>query len=125
MSFTPLLTKPLLNTNHAQLEKANYVIRNSGEGELVYDGSNQFNLYRHDLHFFWYDYEKLSVFNRLTNDKYADYDICTLIRSKKPAFISDYRVNMKRCGLDDVYTKTRFDGLYVKKEKQGFCESNP
>ena len=106
----------LRNTNGGQLEKANYVLRNSGESDLVYDGSNQFNLYRHDLHYFWYNFEKLPVFNRLTDGKFADYDACTLIRSKQPAFISDYRIDMKKCRLDEVYEKTGFEGLFVRKK---------
>ncbi len=114
----------LQNTNNIQREKADYVIRNSGEGDFIYDGHNQFNLYRRDLHYFWYNFEKLSVFNRLTNNKYADYDICTLIKSKKPTFISDYRVDMKKCGLDDMYAKTGFDGLYVRNAEQGSGRSN-
>ncbi len=114
----------LHNTNDMQLDKANYVIRNSGKDDYIYDGSNQFNLYRHDLHYFWYNFEKLPVYNRLTNGKYADYDICTLIRSKRPAFISDYRVDVKKCGLDEVYAKTRFDGLYVRNGRQGTGRSN-
>ena len=112
-----LLHLGLHNTNNVQLDKANYVIQNSEEGDFVYDGSNQFNLYRHDLHYFWCTLGNLSAFNRLTNDKYGDYDICSLIESKKPTFISDYGLPMKECGLDNVYAKTRFDGLYVRREK--------
>ena len=112
----------LRNTNGGQLEKANYVLRNSGESDLIYDGSNQFNLYRRDLHYFWYNFEKLPVFNRLTDGKFADYDACTLIRSKQPAFISDYGIDMKKCWLDEVYEKTGFEGLFVRKKKHDSFE---
>ncbi len=112
----------LHSTNSVQLEKADYVIRNSAESDFVYDGSNQFNLFRRDLHYFWYNFEKLPVFNRLTNDRYGGYDPCSLIKSRRPAFISDYRISMDKCGLTDLYTGTRYDGLFVRKAKQGAVE---
>lgn len=114
----------LHDTKNVQMVKADYVIRNSGGGDFIYDGHNQFNLYRRDLHYFWYKFEKLPAFNRLTDNKYGDYDICTLIKAKRPAFISDYRLSMDKCGLNDVYVKTKFEGLYVRNDGQGSGRSN-
>jgi 4-amino-4-deoxy-L-arabinose transferase-like glycosyltransferase len=111
----------LVSDNDLQLEKADFVLANSEDCDLVYDGYNQFNLYRRDLHYFWYALGKdksFGTYNMLTNNKYGDYDICELIRSKKPKFISDYDVDISGSGLAELYCKTRFDGLYIRKAER-------
>jgi len=108
----------LVSDNDLQLEKADFVLANSEDCDLVYDGYNQFNLYRGDLHYFWYALGKdksFGAYNMLTKNKYGDYDICELIRSKRPKFISDFEVDISGSGLAELYRKTRFDGLYIRK----------
>lgn len=105
------------NQNRHKLERADYVIQNSQEDEAVYDGKNLFNLFRPDLHYFWFSLKPshgLDTYNRLTGDKYGDYDICRLIKLKKPKFISDFGIDMKRCGLDKLYRKIPHENLYIR-----------
>ncbi|MBN2136511.1 MAG: glycosyltransferase family 39 protein [Sedimentisphaerales bacterium] len=100
------------------LEKAEYVLANTEARECVYDGYNLFNLYRPDLHYFWYAFDEagcLNTYNKITDNKYGDYDTCELVRSRKPKFISDYELDISKCGLDGLYRKTEFDGLYIRK----------
>lgn len=109
-----------ITTNSPQLEKINFVLRNSKESDLIYDGNIKFNVYRYDLHYFWYctgEKRCLSAYNKLTNNKYGDYDICELIKSKEPIFISDYELNITECGLGKLYNKTKYDDLYIRKDK--------
>jgi hypothetical protein len=108
----------LVSKNDLQLEEADFVLANSDDCDCVYDGFNQFNLYRRDLHYFWYALGKdksFGAYNMLTKNKYGDYDICELIRSKKPKFISDFEFDIGGSGLAELYRKTRFDGLYIRK----------
>ncbi len=116
-----LLRKSTNKTNYSQLDKVNFVIQNSDDSDLIYDGDSQFNLYRYDLHYFWYSVGEnkcLDTYNKITNNKYGDYNICELVKSKKPKFISDFAFNIGECGLSRVYKKTRYAGLYIRKEEK-------
>lgn len=111
-----------MRTDHRrryQLAKIPFVIENSESYDLVYDGDAQFNLYRHDLHYFWFSVVEgggLDTYNALTNNKYGGYDICELIKSKQPTFASDHELDVVECGLRHLYEKTAFPDLYVKRE---------
>lgn len=110
-----------VKTNTSDLEKIEFVIKNSRESDLIYDGDIMFNLYRPDLHYFWFSlrqYRSLDVYNRLTGGRYGDYDICKLIKSKRPRFISDHELDIEECGLEDLYVETRYNGLYIRRERQ-------
>ncbi len=104
----------LSDTNHPQLEKINFVIQNSASADKVYDPFT-FNLYRNDLHYFWFPGTQLNTYNEITNNKYGDYNICELIKSKKPKFISDVGLNFTDCKLDEFYHETNYNGLFVKR----------
>jgi hypothetical protein len=104
-----------------QLARADFVIDGSTDSDLVYDGNIQFNLYRADLHYFWFSVAEdkgLDTYNVITNDKYGDYDICQLVRSKQPRFISSHGLRLAKCGLRPFYEETAFPGLYVRSEGQ-------
>ena len=105
-----------------QLSKVEFVIENTTDSDLVYDGNIQFNLYRRDLHYFWFSVGEgkgLDTYSSLTDSKYGDYDGCQLIESKRPRFISDYDLDLPACGLRALYDKTRYDGLYMLRESEG------
>jgi hypothetical protein len=58
----------------------------------------------------------LDTYNRLTGGKYGDYDICRLIRGKRPRFISDFHLDIDACGLKKLYKPTPFPHLYIRLE---------
>lgn len=112
------LRQAIISDNIHQLEKINFILQNSQDSDYVYDGQLRFNLYRQDLHYFWYSLKNnrgLDTYNSLTDNKYGDYDICDLIMSKRPKFISDYLLNFSECGLDVLYEKTKYSGIYIRK----------
>jgi hypothetical protein len=109
------------NVNRHEINRADYVLENSTESDLVYDGKNQFNLFRHDLHYFWFSLKKshgLDTYNSLTKGKYKDYDICRLIEEKNPKFISDFQLDLKECGLEKMYKKTKHSNLYIRTQDE-------
>ena len=103
-----------------QLEKISYVLENTKPADYVYDGDIQFNLYRKDLHYFWFGLHKnkeFATYNKITGkEKYGDYDIYSLIFEKKPKFISDTRLKIEKRALRSFYKKTKFKGLYIRVE---------
>jgi len=104
-----------------QLAKVDFVIHNSTDSDHIYDGDIQFNLYRRDLHYFWFsvgENKGLDTYNAITADKYGDYDICELIRAQQPRFISNYELRLARCGLRPFYEETPFSGLFVRNVRQ-------
>jgi len=117
----------ITNNNQTQLDKVKFVLANSQDEDFVYDGHNQFNLYRRDLHYFWYSLAEsggLDIYNRLTDNKYGDYDISSLIKTKQPKIISNYRLDIFECGLDHVYKQTRYSDLYIKEEERQPVQNN-
>jgi len=101
-----------------QLRKIDFVLRNTDPGERVYDGDIRFNVFRRDLHYFWYAIQNggLETYNRLTGGRFADYDACRLVREMEPRFISRVGLDPDRCGLRDRYRDTPFSHLYARKE---------
>jgi len=108
-------------TNSSQIAKVEFVLRHSNDSDTVYDGNCQFNLYRNDIHYFWFRVAQvggLATYNRLTDNRYGNYDTCELIKLKKPVFISDVGLDLDKCGLTNMYEKTEFDGLYIRRENK-------
>jgi hypothetical protein len=104
--------------NALQLERAAHVLKNTSPSEAVYDGDNLFNLFRPDLHYFWFSLKPtrgLDTYNRITGGEFADYDICTLIRRKNPKFISDFRLDLEKCGLDENYIPVGYPHLFIRR----------
>lgn len=105
----------LADTNRPQLEKIRHILSRTAPGEQVYDGDTQFNLYRPDLHYFWFSVKplrSLDSYNRVSGNRFSSYDIHKLIEAKKPAFISDEAVNMDDPRIRGIYTSTPFPHLY-------------
>lgn len=116
----------LFHSNRSQLERAAYVLENTGESDPVYDGDIQFNLFRPDLHYFWYSIKNggLRTYNKISDNKYGDYDIIKLILKKQPKLISGFcfniegsatPANIEKSGLSKMYKKTPHKNLYIKK----------
>jgi 4-amino-4-deoxy-L-arabinose transferase-like glycosyltransferase len=110
------ISSRIQKTNLKQLEKIDFVIKNTTDSDTVYDGNITFNLFRQDIHYFWFyigENGGLDTYNKLTNNRYGDFNLCFLIRSKRPKIISNFMINMNECGLDELYSKTDH-GLFLK-----------
>lgn len=104
--------------NRKQLATANYVIQNTEDSDLVYDGGARYNLFRRDLHYFWYSAEKKKLLGMLSKlvTKVGDYDVCKLIVTKKPKFMLAFGLPDKGCqGLGKFYKETEYPGLYIRR----------
>ena len=85
--------------------------------DVIYDGDIQYNIFRKDLHYFWYLFGKkrlLNNYNKITGNRYGDYDIYELVREKKPKFISLIHLEMKKEDLSRFYKETKFKDLYLR-----------
>jgi hypothetical protein len=105
----------LAESNRLQLKMIRYVLSRTAPDERVYDGDIQFNLYRPDLHYFWFSVKPLKgldSYNRVSGNRFASYDIHQLIEAKKPVFISDVCVNMDDPLITRTYKNTPFPHLY-------------
>jgi hypothetical protein len=106
------MTRSVFRSNRGQLEKIQFVLDRSAPGDRMYDEWRDFNLFRPDIHYFWFMTSPgLRLYNRFTGGRFADYDVCRLVAEKKPVFVSDRVSQLKACGLDGLYRPTRFDGL--------------
>jgi hypothetical protein len=106
------MTRSVFRSNRDQLEKIQFVLDRSAPGDRMYDEWRDFNLFRPDIHYFWFMTSPgLRLYNRFTGGRFADYDVCRLVAEKKPVFVSDRVSQLKACGLDGLYRPTRFDGL--------------
>ncbi len=106
--------------NRSQLEMIRYVLSQTAPEDPVYDGDARFNLYRPDLHYFWYNTKPqraLDSYNRISGNRFSSYDIHRLIEADKPAFISDESVNMDDPRIRRAYTSTPFPHLFRLKDR--------
>lgn len=123
------LWKESQKSNHFQMNRIDYVLRNSEESDFIYDGDIKFNLFRPDLHYFWFsvgtgkslfryrEMAKNKYLGEFIEKRYVSYNICKLIRTKKPRFISNYALSLDVCQLRTSYAKTEIPRLYIRTEK--------
>jgi hypothetical protein len=122
ISFFPvkkMIKTALLSKDYMQLERIEFVMNNTSQKDCVYDARPEFNLFCHDLHYFWYSTKEtrgLGRYNRLTNNRYGDYNAYKLILEKKPKFISDYLLDVNNPVITENYKPTQFTGLYMRKK---------
>lgn len=109
-----------------QKKVINFVMEHTGPGDCVYDGNIQFNLFRKDLHYFWYQVgrkKRLDTYRqfarnrrlgRLIRPEHIDYDLCRLINEKNPKIVSAYEFPESGCRTTHRYTETKFPGIYLR-----------
>jgi hypothetical protein len=113
LPFLVMLGFPL---NGVQLEKIAYVLRETGPGDKVLDGRNDFNLFRPDAHYFWFQIdpgEMLDNYRRLIGGRRSTYDVCRLVREQKPRFILLKRQEWLACGVWGEYAPTPYHDLFI------------
>ncbi|MBN2029009.1 glycosyltransferase family 39 protein [bacterium] len=117
-----LIKRSFINRNRSQISEMEFVLKNSDENDFVYDGKPEFNLYRQDLHYYWFDIGKelttLTHYYKGTENRCIDYEIYNLIDSKKPKFISDFGIDMTINGLPTLYEETQYKGLFMRKDEK-------
>ena len=113
LPFLAMLGSPL---NGVQLEKITYVLRQTAPADKVFDGRNDFNLFRPDLHYFWFnvDLGVLEDYRRSGGSNHAGYDVCRLIRWQKPRFVLLSNREWTACGVWKEYSSTPFPGIFIR-----------
>ena len=102
--------------NTSQLKRVQYVLDHTTPNDLVYDGDAEFNIFRHDLDYFWFSVKPetgvLSSYRILRPYEYEPY---RLIREKKPKIISNSFLYMKHPDIAEWYTKAKdVKDIYVR-----------
>jgi hypothetical protein len=108
----------LRKRNVEQIRLVQYVLDKTSPQDVVYDGDINFNIFRKDPSFFWYDAGgtgDLMKYSRSYKGLESDADICSSIRRTKPRIISAFRWRMDRCDLASLYKPIQF-GLYELRE---------
>jgi hypothetical protein len=114
--------------NGVQLEKFAYVLQRTAPVDKVFDGRTDFNLFRPDLHYFWFQTaagEMLDNYRRLHRGRHSAYDVCRLIREQKPLFISFNGSAWTACNLRQKYRPTRFRHLFFRDPRPGDSGRDP
>lgn len=99
-----------------QLDRIEYVLSVTEEGDRVYDGNVVFNVFREDIDYFWFCTQPtmcLDTYRKLTG---YEYDIYELIAEKKPKVISSYQIDdMSDSRIADFYVESQeYEGLYIR-----------
>jgi hypothetical protein len=116
----PFLAAFSFPLNGWQLEKIAYVLRLTAPADKVLDGRNDFNLFRPDLHYFWFQVdpgEMLDNYRRVHGGSHSTYDVCRLIREKKPRFIFLKRREWVACGVWGEYAPIPYLNLFIRSSK--------
>lgn len=95
--------------NRNQREVIQYVLEQTEKEDRVFDGDSHFNLFRHDLHYFWFDcgfYNKNWQHPKEIEERLSNFDIPQLIQDFQPEIISDYKLNVSSNPVFQSYRKT-------------------
>jgi hypothetical protein len=76
-----------------QLAKIEYVLSITDEGDKVYDGDVIFNVFRDDIDYFWFCFEKPSCLNAYKKIAPYRYDIYQSVAKQNPKVISNFRIH--------------------------------
>ncbi len=107
----------LTNYNRNQLNRIRFALENTEKTDTVYDGIPYFNLFRKDLHYFWFSADPngtIAHYNAVTKGRYAGYDIVSLICEKRPKLITNYKIDMNDTRLTGLYSKAPVDDIQTR-----------
>ena len=105
-------------SNSGQLAQIQYVLDHSQAGDRMFDEWRDFNLFRPDVHYFWFlAGPGVRIFSSLTGGRHGDYDTCRLIATVEPRFVSERHAILERCGLLERYRPTAFAYMSVRVDK--------
>jgi len=106
------MTSSVFRSNRDQLETIQFVLDHSAPGDRMYDAWDDFNVFRPDMHYFWFMTSPgVRLCNGLTGWRYADFDVCRLVSEVKPRFVSNRAGGPAACGPAGLYRPTRFGRL--------------
>ena len=106
------MARSVFRSNRGQLARIQFVLDRSAPDDRMFDESRDFNLFRPDMHYFWFMTRPgVRLYNRFTGGRYAGYDVCRLLADVRPRFASDRAGQLAACGLADQYRQTPFDRL--------------
>ena len=106
------MARSVFRSNRGQLAQIQYVLDHSTPDDRMYDEWRDFNLFRPDMHYFWF-LSKLGVrlYGGFEAGRFADYDVCRLVATVRPRFVSDRAGYLERCGLAGQYRPTPFSRM--------------
>jgi hypothetical protein len=113
----PFLTTLGFPLNGVQLEKFAYVLRQANPADKVLDGRNDFNLFRPDVHYFWFNVALGVIDDYRRSGGRVDYDVCRLIREQKPLFIFPDLWAWDDCVFWQDYNLTPYANLFIRSSK--------
>ncbi len=114
--------------NKDQMDLVDYVVRHTAPDDYVHDGNIDFNLFRRDLHYFWFSIasrKNLDVYNLVTGGRYADFHVCDLVAEKRPRVMTSNQVHWRNCGLNMIYRRDPRYNLYWRVERSQPVRGRP
>lgn len=104
------------NQQRAQLDKIEYVLSITEEGDKVYDGNPLFNVFRDDIDYFWFCVSYLNCLGAYQQISDYRYNIYSLIASQRPKVISNVGIHsFKDIRIINKYrVSDRYPDLYVR-----------
>jgi hypothetical protein len=98
------------------LAKVDYVVRATQPSDLVYDGDARFNLFRHDIDFFWFSLQSGSGLDTYRSLREYCYDIYARIAEKRPKVVADHQIpDLKHPLIRDHYRQSaEFPELWIR-----------
>jgi hypothetical protein len=101
---------------HEQLDKIEYVLSITDKDDKVYDGDVMFNVFRDDIDFFWFCFEKPSCLDAYKKVAAYQYSLYDSVAAQNPKVISNFRMH----SINDIRIRNKYkvsDGypdLYIR-----------
>jgi hypothetical protein len=104
-------------TNQLQLAQIQYVLDRTTAADRVYDRGAAVNLFRPDVHYFWFLVRGSSpVAVRFVAPPRSEYDVCRVVGSA--TFVYNAREELEDCGLLGRYRQTPFPMLFERGDRR-------
>ncbi len=119
LSIFPLVflsTIQIKSSNYEQLKRVQYVLDNTAKDDCVFDGSNYFNLFRHDMDYLWFSLRfAVPTMKKLIG---YEYDVYKLIDEKKPKIIWRSNLKLSDPRIKENYTFSEvYDDLLIRNKE--------
>ena len=121
ISYSYTIAKMIIKkTKNEQHEKINYVLSITNPNDYVYDGKSFFNVFRHDIDYFWFEarmnHEKSALAPLLEKLINHTYDLYGAIDRFKPKIISTYYINRNHPIIKQSYRQSdNYEDLLIRK----------
>lgn len=118
--FSVLVNSIINSPQSYQIQQIKYVLEHTRPIDKVYDGNIEFNVFRDDIHYFWFSVRPQGVIDTYNTMRTKNYDVYKEIEYNKPQFIYMKYLDSENEVIKKYYVPSKmYKHLYVRRSGRG------